>query len=151
METLPLELSDEIAADINGAYESGRPVVLAYIGDDGYPHMSYRGTTQVFGPQQLAVWARNPDGGLPGAIAQRPTVSLLYRNPETRQTYAFYGRARLAADEATKELVYGRSPQREQQADPDRLGVAIVIDLDRVDAMSPEQRFRMERRSPKPS
>jgi hypothetical protein len=145
METIPLELSDEIAAEINGAYEAGRPVVLAYIGDDGYPHMSYRGTTQVFGPQQLAVWARNPDGGLPGAIGERPVVTLLYRNPETRQMYAFYGRARLAADEATKELVYGRAPQREQQADPDRLGVAIVIELDRVDGMSPEGRFRMER------
>ena len=145
METLPLELTDEIADEINGAYESGRPVVIAYVDPDGYPHMSFRGTAQVFGPQELAVWARDPNGGLPTAIVERPPVSLLYRNPQTRQIYVFYGRARLAADEATRRLVYDRAPEREQQADPERAGVAIVIDLDRVDGLGPEGRFRMER------
>ena len=145
MEALPLELTDEIAAEVNGALEAGRPVLVAYVDADGYPHMSFRGTAQVFGPQQLAVWARNPDGGLPGAIGERPHVSFFYRNPETRQTYIFYGRARLATDDATKSLVYERSPQRERELDSDRLGVAILVDLDRVDAISPEGRVRMER------
>jgi hypothetical protein len=145
METLPLELSDQIAAEINGAYEAGRPVTVAYVDDEGYPHLSYRGTAQVFGSQQLAVWARNPDGGLAAAVVDRPRVTFFYRNPETRQAYVFYGRARLAPDDETKALVYERSPQRERELDPDRLGVAIVVDLDRVDGMSPERRFRMER------
>jgi hypothetical protein len=145
VDVLPLELTEDIVAEINGAYEAGRPVLVAYVDEAGYPHMSFRGTTQVFGPQQLAVWARNPDGGLPGAVEERPFVTLLYRNTETRQMYAFYGRARLATDEATKALVYERSPQREQEMDPDRGGVAVVIDLDRVDGMGPERRFRMER------
>jgi hypothetical protein len=145
VETLPLELTDEIADEINGAYESGRPVVVAYVAEDGYPHLSFRGTAQVFGPQELAVWARDPNGGLPTAIAQHPAVSLLYRNPQTRQMYTFYGRARLATDEATKRLVYDRAPEREQEADPERGGVAIVVELERVDGISPERRFRMDR------
>jgi pyridoxamine 5'-phosphate oxidase-like protein len=145
METLKLELTDEIAEEIDTAYESGRPVLIAYLGDDGYPHVSFRGTAQVFGPQELAVWARNPEGGLPTAVAERPPVSLIYRNPQTRQMYVFYGRARVATDEETKRVVYERSPEREQQADPERGGVAIVIDLDRVDGIGPERRFRMER------
>ena len=145
METLNLELTDDIAEEINTAYESGRPVVIAYVADDGYPHLSFRGTAQVFGPQELAVWARNPEGGLPTAVAERPPVSLIYRNPQTRQMYIFYGHARVATDEATKQVVYEQAPEREQQADPERRGVAIVIDLERVDGISPERRFRMQR------
>ena len=141
---LPLALTDEISAAVGGAYEAGTPVLVAYVDADGYPHMSYRGTAQVFGPQQLAVWARNPEGGLPSAIGERPHVSLLYRDPATRQTYVFYGQAHLVADELTSNQVYGRAPQREQEMDPDLLGVAIVVDLDRVDGISPERRFRME-------
>jgi hypothetical protein len=145
MDTLALLLDDEITAAVNGAYEAGTPVMVAYVDGDGYPHMSYRGTAQVYGPRQLAVWARDPEGGLPSAIAERPAVSFFYRNPATRQTYVFYGRARLAADDATKTAVYERSPQKEREMDPDRLGVAIIVDLDRVDGISPERRFRMER------
>jgi hypothetical protein len=145
VETGTLELTDDIVAEVNGAYEAGRPVMIAYVDDEGYPHLSLRGTAQVFGPQQLAVWARNPDGGLPNAIGERPHVTLFYRNPETRQTYVFYGRARLGTDDETKTHVYEHAPQREQEMDPDRLGVAVVVDLERVEGMSPEGRFRMER------
>ena len=144
MEVLDLELTDEIAAAINGAYEAGTPVMVAYVDDQGYPHMSLRGTAQVFGPQQLAVWARNPEGGLPQAIADRPRVSLFYRNPAARQIYVFYGRARLATDDETRNAVYSSSPQRERESDPEQRGLALIIDLDRVDGMSPERRFRME-------
>jgi hypothetical protein len=145
LETLPLELSEEIVAAVNGAYEAGMPVLVAYVDADGWPHLSYRGTTQAFGPQQLAVWARNPEGGLPTNIVERPRVTLLFRNPQTRQTYVFYGHARLASDPETNEAVYERAPERERAMDPERRGVAVIVDLDRVDGMSPERRFRMER------
>jgi hypothetical protein len=145
VETLPLELSDEIAAAVDGAFEAGMPVMVAYVDADGWPHLSYRGTTQVFGPQQLAVWARNPEGGLPNAVRERPRVTLFFRNPTTRQTYVFYGRARIAGDPETRTAVYEHAPEFEQGMDPDRLGVAVIVDLDRVDGISPERRFRMER------
>jgi hypothetical protein len=144
-ELLPLELTDEISAAVNGAYEAGMPVMVAYLDGDGYPRMSLRGTTQVFGPHQLAVWARVPDGGLSTAISERPRVSLFFRNPSTRQTYIFYGRARVAGDAETDTVVYERSPAREREMDPDRGGHAVIIDLERVDGISPERRFRMER------
>ncbi len=35
METLPLALSDEIAAEVNGASEAGRPVTVAYVDEEG--------------------------------------------------------------------------------------------------------------------
>ena len=145
MDVLPLQLTDEIVTEIGGAFENGRPVMIAYVDADGYPHMSYRGTTQVLGAQQLAVWARDPNGGLPNAVVERPRVTLFYRNPEVRQTFVFYGRARIATDDSTRTHVYEHSPEFEQGMDPERAGVAIVIELDRVDGISPERRFRMQR------
>ena len=118
--------------------------MVAYVDEQGYPHMSLRGTAQAFGPTQLAVWARNPDGGLPTAIAGRPRMSFFYRDPAVRQTYVFYGRGRLATEEE-RSAVYARSPQRERESDPDMLGVAVIVDVDQVDGISPERRFRMER------
>ena len=145
MELLPLELNDEIAASVGGAYEAGIPVMIAYVDGQGYPHMSLRGTAQVLGPQELAVWARNPDGGLPTALVERPHVSLFYRDPARRQTYVFYGRARIATDKETRTAVFENSPQRERESDPEQGGVAIVVDVDRVEGSSPERRFTMGR------
>src|SRR5919198_433085 len=79
------------------------------------------------------------------AVVERPRVTLFYRNPEVRQTFVFYGRARIATDDSTRTHVYEHSPEFEQGMDPERAGVAIVIELDRVDGISPERRFRMER------
>jgi hypothetical protein len=52
----PLALDDEIREAIGGAFDSLNFVTVAYNGDDGWPHVSRRGSTQVYGPQQLAIW-----------------------------------------------------------------------------------------------
>src|ERR1700730_18687637 len=63
-----IQLDDDIRAAINGAFAARNFVVLGYVGDEGAPHLSFRGSTQVFGPDQLAIWVRNPDGGLVRAV-----------------------------------------------------------------------------------
>jgi pyridoxamine 5'-phosphate oxidase-like protein len=73
-----IELDDEIWQAVNGAFQAQNPVVLGSVGDDGAPHLSYRGSTQVLGKDQLAVWVRNPDAGLPKAIRNHPRVTLLH-------------------------------------------------------------------------
>jgi len=57
---MALEISDHVAQAVNGAYGVGRPIVLGYVNADGYPSLSTRGSTHVHGPQQLAIWGRNP-------------------------------------------------------------------------------------------
>jgi hypothetical protein len=44
----------------------------------------------------------------------------------------FHGRGRIATGEAERERVFGNASEREQNSDPERKGVAIVIDLDKV-------------------
>jgi hypothetical protein len=108
------------------------PVIMSYVDADGQPHISFRGTAQVYSSDQLAVWARNPEGGLPSAVGVSPKVSLLYRDPETRLSWQFLGRARIEDDEAARNVIYDASPEFERKADPDRKGKALVIDVDKV-------------------
>lgn len=127
-----IDLSGEIAERVNSAQPTGKSLAVAYIGEDDRPHMSLRGSTHVHRPDQLAIWVRKAEGGLAGAIRTRPEIGLLYRDQETRTTYIFSGRARIVDDEATRKEVFEACPEFERDHDPDRQGVAVLVDLDEV-------------------
>ncbi len=139
-----LELDDDIKNAVNGALEAGHPIVMGYVGDNGYPRLSFRGSTQVHGPQQLAIWVRNPEGGFLKAIAERPKVSLLYLNHSGTPAFlSFTGQARI--DPSANDSVYGNAPKSEQEQDPEKRGAAVIIELDSVDGFGMSGPFRMER------
>jgi hypothetical protein len=140
---MPVELTDEMKTRIDGAFENRTPIIVAYVDAEGAPHLSFRGTTQTVGDDQLAIWARNPDGGLPTAIVHNPRVALLYRDPSAGRSMRMSGRARLAPE--LNQTVYDRSHERERARDPDRRGVAIVIELDHVTSSGPEGVTDMQR------
>jgi hypothetical protein len=142
----PIELDlERVAPAINGAFVNGTPVVMAYVDADGRPHLSFRGTAQVLDSQRLAVWARNPEGGLPGAVGSNPNVSLMYRDGATRTSYVFAGRAAVDETDEIRTRVYDNSPEFERAMDPERKGKAVVIDVDSVRGRDAEGPFLMER------
>lgn len=142
-----LNLTGEIAEAIDGAAERGPAIVLGYVADDGTASLSYRGSTQVLSDEQLAVWARKPDEGLAQAIATRPAVSLLYFSRDTPGPVylSIKGRARVAPE--LNDLVYERMIAGERAQDPERKGVAIVIDVDTADGLGAQGRFHQERKA----
>jgi hypothetical protein len=140
-----IDLSGPIADAVNAALANGTPILVAYADDAGQPHLSYRGTAQVYSSQQLAVWARDPQGGLPRALSAHPPVTLMYRDTATRTNYIFYGRGQVSTDEAVRTRVFDESPEAERNFDPDRTGAAIVIDVDKVEGSGPAGRILMVR------
>jgi hypothetical protein len=140
-----VDLTGDIAVAVDSAAASGHPIVISYIDGDGYPATSFRGSAQVYGPQQLAVWARKPDEGLAKAIVDRPPVSLVYYGPDTPgpRYLAFRGRARV--DSSAKDTVYKNMIEGEQRLDPDHNGVAVVIDIELVQGAGPNGRFEQRR------
>jgi SnoaL-like domain/Pyridoxamine 5'-phosphate oxidase len=140
-----LRLTDEIKSAVNGALDNQTPMMIAYTDEGGEIHLSFRGTIQAYSDDQLALWARDPGGGLPRHIASRPKVTLFYHDPKTRTTYTFYGRARIADDPDTRTVVYENSVPRERQMDFRRRGVAIIVDLDRVEGRAASGRLLMLR------
>ena len=140
---MALEISDHVAQAVNGAYAAGRPIVLSYVNADGYPSLSTRGSTHVHGPQQLALWARNPEGGLQKAIATNPKVGLIAFNMDPFTLLFFTGRARV--DESQNDAVWEATPDGEKGQDPDRKGGAVIIDLDTIKGLGPDGFFMMSR------
>jgi hypothetical protein len=140
---MTLEISDHVAQAVNGAYGAGRPVVLSYVNAGGYPSVSTRGSTHVHGPQQLAIWGRNPEGGLQKALASNDKVGLLAFNMDPFTLLFFTGRARL--DPSQNDTVWAAIPQGEKDLDPERKGGAVIIDLDSISGVGPDGFFTMER------
>jgi hypothetical protein len=94
--------------------------------------VSFRGSTQVLGPTELALWARERDSGLAEAIVNRPRVSLVYYGPggPGPMFLSIEGRARVAPE--LNGRVWAAMIDGERQRDPERQGIAVVIDVDSV-------------------
>jgi hypothetical protein len=129
----PLDLTGQIAAAIDGAALRGATVALAYVRDDLSPAVSFRGSTHVHGPTELALWARKRDSGLAEAIAERPRVSLVYYGGPDGPGPMFLsmeGRARVAPE--LDDEVWAAIIEGERQQDPERNGVAVLIEVDTI-------------------
>jgi Pyridoxamine 5'-phosphate oxidase len=144
-EPQPLVLPADVQEDVNGALANGTPMVVAYVDADGAPHLSLRGSTQAYGDARLALWIRDPAGGLLQAIPERPTLALFYRDPSRGRTYQFTGRSHVDDDPGTRAAVHTGQPEVERNLDPYQRGAAVIVDLERVEGTGPGGRFRLER------
>jgi hypothetical protein len=128
-----LDLSGEIASAIDGATLRGKTAAVGYVGDDGYAAISFRGSLQVHSPTQLAFWSRKAEGGVIAAIAADPKVSVLYYGGADGPGPVFLSFHGLAhADPAADDAVYAGMIEGERGQDPDRAGVAVVVDVQTV-------------------
>jgi hypothetical protein len=137
-----LDLTGGISEAIDGAALRGKTAVLGYVGDDGYAAISFRGSLQVLGEAQLAFWSRKREGGVIDAIGADPKVSVLYYGgPDGPGPVflSFHGLAHVDAD--VNETVYGAMIEGERNQDPERAGVAVVIDVQTVQGFGGEGGF----------
>jgi hypothetical protein len=131
-----LKLSAALKETVNTALAHGRMMSVAYVSPDGRPELSFRGSVQAYSDTQLAIWVRNPEGGIVHAVSGgRPHIALLYGElgAQSKAFLTFRGRGRLDSSESVRRKVYEDSPEGERNLDKDRKGVALIIDLDSVD------------------
>ena len=57
----------------------------------------------------------------------------------------FQGRGHFESAEDVRNTVYDNSPEPERNADRERKGLALIVDLDRVTGFGPGGRYQMER------
>ncbi len=131
-----LKLTPALKDTVNTALERGRMIAVAYVSAEGRPELSFRGSVQAYSDTQLAIWVRNPSGGILAAVrGGRPHITLLYgeMRPDYKAFVTFRGRGRIESSEAARRTVYERSPEVERNLDKERGGVPLIIDLDSVE------------------
>jgi hypothetical protein len=135
---------DRLAADevplvirglVNDALSNNTPMCLAYVGEDGQPVLSLRGSLQFHGPRQISAWIRNPKGGLASAVLLNPKVALLYRDNDRLITMTIKGQAHVEGDEKIRRQVYDMMPEVEQTHDPARAGACLIIDIKSIQCL----------------
>jgi predicted pyridoxine 5'-phosphate oxidase superfamily flavin-nucleotide-binding protein len=144
-----LVLDEELKGIVNGALSERTPMVLASVDAEGRPRLTFRGSVQTFSDDQVGFWARNAGGGTMENIGANPHVSMIMRNPDTRVVLQLVGRAR-QVEGVERDRVFANAPEIEQRSDPDQKGVAVIVDLDRVEGflgMGPDGKPRFVRLS----
>jgi hypothetical protein len=119
---------------VNNALANQSPIIVTYVDEQGAPHSSLRGGTSVISPTEFAIWIRHREGGLPQAIAKNSNISLFYSDRRANAVVNVMGQARIAEDDETRRRVFEQAPEVEQTHDPQRHGVAVVIDVLRLQA-----------------
>lgn len=129
----PVALPATLKTMIDNALVERHPMLVAYCDPQGQPVLSFRGSVQAWSDDQLAMWIRSADGAFLQAIRENPKLALVYRNEETKATYNFQGRARVSELAADRQRVFDAAPEAERAHDFAMLGVAVLVDLDRVE------------------
>jgi hypothetical protein len=142
-----LKLPPALKQLVNSALARGKLISVGYVGENGRPELSFRGSVQAFSDTQLAIWVRSPTGGLVDAIAKNPNIALLYGDldPSTRAFLTFHGRGRIDNSPATRRVVYSSSNEQERERDKEQKGVPLIIDLDTVDGFFDGTPVKMRR------
>lgn len=139
------EIPDYLRGQLDSALFNNTPICVAYVDENGQPVQSLRGSTVVFSPTQLGIWLRKAEGGLNRAIGKNPRLSLLYRDSNSRSTVVIQGRGHIDSDPEVRRRLYEMTPEVEQLHDPDRKGVALIIDVERLQGGGPKGNFRLRR------
>src|SRR5262249_39211030 len=71
----PIKLTDEMKQAINGALDAGHPMLVTHVDATGHPKLSYRGTVQAYSDDQLALWNRDPHGGMTSALRDNANLA----------------------------------------------------------------------------
>ncbi len=143
-----LKLSPALQETVNTALARGRMISVAYVSPDGRPELSFRGSVLAYSDTQLAIWVRNPEGGIVKAVTSgHAHVSLLYGEigAQSKAFMTFRGRGRIDPAEPVRRKVYDNSPEAERNLDKERKGVALIIDLDSDDGFFDGKVLKMRR------
>ena len=136
-----LKITDAIREKIEQAYvPNDWPLVVAHVDEQGLPSMSYRGSVVVVSDTQLGFWARNAEGSTATSLSKNPNLQLIYREPapdhgRSVALIRFRGKGRVERSGAIYEQVWETMPERERDADAEKKGAAIIVDLESVFGM----------------
>ncbi len=131
------EIKDNYKEPLENALGDGTPCLVGTVSADNRPEISPKGSVVVYDSENLAYWERSHRGAAAN-IKNNSHIVVYYRNPERAESLPqgaalrLYGTASVVEDEAVRNTIYDRMPEREQKADSGRKGHAVMVRIDRV-------------------
>ena len=135
-----ISMTDKMSELLDAALADGTVSLLGTATKDGDPQISPKGSIAVFDPQTLSFWERSHRSSV-AHIKENPKVIVYYRNPAKAAEWAggtlrFHGKARIAEDPALRERIWERTIQAEKDRDPEKKGLGVLIDVDRIELLN---------------
>jgi len=137
-------LDERLRPLIDKAWEVS-PILVAYVDEQGAPHVSMRGSVHVQGEHELGIWIYSQ--GLARALPVHPGLALWYGNETGEIPYRIMleGTGHIATAEEDRRRVYEGAPAHEQAHDPEMRGAAVIVTVKRVAGRTPYAQFNMSR------
>jgi general stress protein 26 len=126
-----IKLTDEMKDRVDKAYDEKKYCVWATTSDDGYPDISFRGSTYVFDEEHIAFWDRSL-GTSTTNLEKNPNVCMLYYDKENRLGWRFYGQASVYKQGEMREKIMSRVIKPELDKDPERKGNGVLVRVDKI-------------------
>ena len=130
-----IDMNGEMKELVDRALADGLSCTLGTADRDGQPQLSLKGSVMVYDSETLAYWERSKRSALEN-VAENPKVVILYNNPAERIRWRFYGTAVVHESGPIREEVMSRTVQGELDRDPERLGVAVLVKVNKIAELS---------------
>ena len=130
-----INLTAEMVSRLDSALADGYSCLVGTASKDGEPQISPKGSVMAFDRATLAYWERAKRSALDN-VAENPQVVVDYAADRVR--WRFHGKATVHEDGPIRQEVMDRCVQAELDRDPERLGVAVLIKIDKITELSGE-------------
>lgn len=130
-----INLTDEMSKLVDNAYANGYPCIVATASGSGDPDIGYKGSVMVFDSKSLAYWERTKRQHLKN-LTENPRIIVLFRDLKAKVNWRFHGSVTIHESGPVWEQVMSRTIKPELEKDPERKGLAVIIDVDKVTTMS---------------
>jgi general stress protein 26 len=128
---MAIEMTEEMVEHVDNNQANKKPCMLATAGKDGWPSLGFRASMMVWDKDHLAYWERGKKDGL-AHIQENSRVLVMYRDPEARVSFKFYGEATVYESGDMLEKVWDRTVQAEKDSDPEKKGCAVIIAVEKI-------------------
>ena len=128
-------ITDEMKENVEVALADGYSCLLGSVSKGGEPQISPKGSVMVYDDDTLAYWERAKRSALQN-VGENPNVVIYYNHQANRLRWRFHGKAIVYEDGPIRQEVMDRCVQAELDRDPERLGVAVLVKIDKITELS---------------
>ena len=130
-----IEITEQMKELVNRNHADGWDCTIGTVDKNGQPQLSLKGSVMVYDSETLAYWECADRTALENVV-ENPKITVLYNNMTDRIRWRFYGMAEVHESGFIREDVMSRIVDAELERDPERVGVAVLIKVNRISELS---------------